>query len=759
MAADDVGGGYGAIGGPALRIDGPAKVTGQARYPSDEPVAHPAYAFLVTSAIGRGRAPDFDLTEARGVPGVLDILTHQNVGDQVKTPPGPGGPEQTTTLESERIWHDGQIIAVVVADSYEAAREAAFKVRPHYVAEPPTATFGSPGLELEDPTERDKQHEHPRTGDAEAAFAAGAVKVDSRYATPTQHHNPMELFTTTCFWEGGRLVILESSQFVHGLRSAVAKQLGLQPTDVRVVSRFVGGAFGSRGSVTSRTAWIALAARRLKRPVKLVATRDQGFTIATYRAETRQRVRLAADRHGRLQALIHEGEELSSRPSPYNVAGVETTGRLYACPNVLTKVTVAHADRNTPGFMRAPPETPYLFALESAMDELAYALGMDPVELRRANDARIDPISHKAYTSRHLMRCFDVAAERFGWARRDPEPGAMRDGDWLVGWGCASAAYTSNIAAAATRVSLNADGHARVQMSAQDIGTGAYTVLAVTAADRLGVKVDDVAVEIGDSDLPNAGLAAGSNHTATICNVVAKACEDLRARIAAVAVAAGNSPFHGGDPAALKLERGALRGPDGRSEPLAAALGRMGSGQIEAYAENLPLGAPPNGLETMHRDGMAMSRGSKRPDGVCYAFGAQFVEVRVHRLTREARAPRAVGAFAAGTIVNPVTAHSQFQGGMIWGISAALHEQTEIDRRNARYVNDNISDYLIPVNADIGEVDVLFVPEEDHEVNPLGIKGIGEIGITGMNAAVANAVFHATGRRIRELPIRIEKLL
>jgi xanthine dehydrogenase YagR molybdenum-binding subunit len=754
--ADD---GYGAIGQAAPRIDGPLKVTGHALYPSDEALARPAYAVLVTSGVSRGRVTGFDLDEAQAVKGLLTILTHFNAGDEVKTPPSAMGGAQTTTLESDRIWHDGQIIAVAVAESFEAAREAAFKVKPRYAPETPTAGFGSPGVELEDPTARDKMHEHPRIGDAEAAFAAAPVRIDARYSTPTQHHNPMELFTTSCVWTGGKLTIYESSQFVRGLRSAVAKQLSMKPQDVRVISKFVGGAFGSRGSVTSRTAWIAVAARRLGRPVKLAATRDQGFTIATYRAETEQHVRLAADRGGRLQAVIHEGMEVSSRPSPYNVAGVETTGRLYASPNVLTKVTVVHADRNTPGFMRAPPETPYMFGLECAMDELAWALKMDPIELRRINDTQIDPVKHEPFTSRHLMRCFDVAAGKFGWKARRPEPASMSDGDWLIGYGCAAAAYTANIAAAATRVSLGADGRAAVAMSAQDIGTGAYTVLAVTVADRLGLKVDDVAVDIGDSDLPNAGLAAGSNHTASICNVVAKACEDIRARVAAAAVAAGNSPFHGADPAALKFERAALVGPAGRSEPLADALGRMGQGRVEAYAENLPKGAPPNGLETMHKDGMAMSRGSKRPDGVCYAFGAQFVEVRVHRLTREVRAPRAVGAFAAGTIVNPLTAHSQYQGGMIWGISAALHEATEIDRRDARYVNDNFADYLVPVNADIGEVEVILVPEEDREVNPLGIKGIGEIGIVGMNAAVANAVFHATGVRIRDLPVRIEKLL
>ena len=755
--ADDTG--YALIGQPQTRIDGRLKVTGQARYPSDEPVANPAYAALVTSSIAQGRVTGFHLAEARAVPGLLDILTHETVYGQVKPPPGPSGEgSTTTTLESDRVWHDGQIVAVVIAESFEAAREAAFKVQVDYAAETPSATFGSPGVEIEDPTKKDKEHEHPKVGDAEKAFASAAVTIDQRYSTPTQHHNPMELFSTTCVWAGDKLTIYEPSQFVGGLRSAVAKQLSLEPADVRVVSKFIGGAFGSKGGATARTAWIALAARKLGRPVKLVPTRDQGFTIATYRAETEQHLRLGADKEGRLQALIHTGQEVSSRPNPYNVAGVETTGRLYACPNVLTKVEVVHADRNTPGFMRAPPETPYMFTLESGLDELSYALDMDPIELRRVNDTMVDSVKGQRFTSRSLMPCFDQAANRFGWKARDPRPGSMSEGDWQIGYGCASAAYSSNIAAAAARVHLTPQGKARVQMAAHDLGTGAYTVLAITVADKLGLKLDDVTVEIGDSNLPPGGLAAGSNHTATIANVTAKVCEDIRARLAQAASGASNGPLVGVDPATLTLSRGALHAPDGRHEPLETAVGRLGGG-VEAYAENLPVGAPPDGLQMIHKDQMAMSRGSKREDGLCYAFGAQFVEVRVHKRTREVRVPRAVGAFAAGTIVNPLTAHSQFMGGMIWGISAALLEATEIDRRTARYVNDNLADYLIPVNADIGQVDVIFVPEEDTQVNPLGVKGIGEIGIVGMNSAVANAVFHATGKRIRDLPIRIDDLI
>jgi xanthine dehydrogenase YagR molybdenum-binding subunit len=392
------------------------------------------------------------------------------------------------------------------------------------------------------------------------------------------------------------------------------------------------------------------------------------------------------------------------------------------------------------------------------MDELAYALGMDPVALRRINDTRVEPIKRLPYTSRHLVECYDAAAEAFGWSRRSPEPASMRDGDWLIGMGCASAAYHAGIGASTARVSLSPEGKARVQTAAHELGTGAFTIIAMTAADRLGLPVEQVTVEAGDSDLPPGGLAAGSTHAASTCNVVAKACEMIRERVAAAAVAAPGSVFAGRDPATLRLGDGALLGTDGRSEKLDHALGRTG-GLIEVYAENVPPGVPPNGAQMLYSGQLAMARGSEQPKDIRYSFGAQFIELAVHARTREVRVRRAVGAFAAGTIMNPVTARSQLMGGMIWGISAALHEATEIDERAARYYNDDLAEYLIPVNADIPEVEVIFVPEVDTQVNPLGIKGIGELGTTGMNAAVANAVFHATGIRVRDLPIRIEKLL
>ena len=697
------------FGAPTPRIDGVAKVTGAARYASDEPVANPAFACLVTSAIARGRIGALRLEAARAVPGVVDILSHDNVGSQAKPPPQMNGGPTTTTLESDRIWHDGQIIAVVVAETFEAAREAAHKVQVDYVEEPPSATFDSPGAETE-PRKTTPERTNPKKGDADAALAAAPVKIDARYSTPTQHHNPIELFTTTCVWDGPRLTIYEPSQSMWGLKAAVAEQLGIDPVLVRTVSRYVGGAFGSKGGATSRTAWIAIAARRLGRPVKLAASRDQGFTIATYRAETRQRLALGAERNGKLTALIHQGWEVTSRPSGYNVGGVESTARMYACPNIATAVHVVHADRNTPGFMRAPPETPYMFALESGMDELAYALDMDPIELRRVNDTHIDPVSGLPFSSRSLMACFDQAAARFGWSRRNPRPGSMRDGDWLIGWGCATSTYPSNIGPAAARLSVPPAGKATVQLAAHEIGTGAYTVVALTAARGLGLKVEDVAVVLGDSDLPPVTVAGGSNNAATTTHVVHKACEEVRGRLAAAAVQDPASAFHGADPGRLTLAGGALVGPNGASEPFGTAVGRVAGGVLEIHAENAPKGAKPGALAGLYQGQSAMVGGTSRKDCTTFAFGAHFVEVRVHARTREIRTPRVVSAFSAGTIVNPLTAYSQFMGGTIWGLSAALFEATQIDLKTARYVNDNLADYLVPVNADTPDVQIVIVP-------------------------------------------------
>lgn len=714
------------IGSDRPRVDGIPKVTGQAHYGADEPVANPAYAWIVTAGIARGRIRKLDVTIAKDMPGVLDVLTHENVGKTIK-----GGRHLLNfghmatahaPLRSNRIYFAGQIVAVVIAETLEIAQEAAQALEVEYAPKRPAATFDDRGAK--EAKAKALGQTELSAGNFDEAFRSSAVTISRLYETPAQHHNPLELFQATCAWaDGDRLTVWESSQNVRGYQHGLAQQLGIKPKNIRVISSYIGGAFGSRGELSQATALIALAAKRLNRPVKFVASRNQGFTLRTFRAETRHRIQVGANLEGHLTALSHESWELTSRTDRFALAGSDSTGRLYACPNVCTKVSNVEADRQTPGFMRAPPETPYLFALESAMDELAYALHMDPLELRRRNDTLVETVTHKPYTSRSLLRCIEAAAEEFGWARRDPRPGAMRDGDYLVGWGYASAFYPTLVGPADCRVTLTPDSRAIVEIGTHEIGTGIRTVIAQTASDILGLDVEAIDVRVGDSALPAAPLSAGSSSTATVCTVVASACETLRSRLD-------------------------NRKSAGRRKP------------IVVKATNNPHGAPPAvGPALIRRGKVIMAGGATLKDRMQFAFGAQFVEVRINRWTGEIHVPRMVGAFAAGRIINPRTARSQLAGGQIWGISSALLEAAEIDRKLARYVNDNLAEYHIPVNADVGEVKTLLIDEKDELVNPLGIKGVGELGITGVNAAVANAVYHATGIRCRKLPIRIEDVL
>jgi xanthine dehydrogenase YagR molybdenum-binding subunit len=726
------------MGQPAPRIDGRLKVTGEARYCSDFPVPRPAFAYLVTSSISRGTITSFDDSEARKVPGILLIMTHENTKVPGEFKFFANGGEACTArkpLSDARITHDGDYVAVIVAETFENAREAAHRLKVSYQAERPTATMDQPGTELREAEKVSPRHHDPKAGNADEALAQSEVTLDAEYYTPTQHHNPIELFTTTCVWNGDQLTVYEPSQFVVGMKNGLAQELNIQPAQVTAVSPFIGGAFGSKGSITPRTVLVAMAARQLNRPVKLVATRDQGFTIATYRAETRHHVKMGADRDGKLKAYWHEAWEMTSRIDDYLVGGVESTAAMYQTPNVWTKVHVVKGDRNTPGFMRSPPEVPYMYALESAMDEMAVKLDMDPVEFRRLNDTMVNPTTGAPYTSRSLMKCFDEASRAFGWERRNPEPGSMRDGDWLIGWGCATATYPTQLNPCAARVRFDRQGNIRVQVAAHEIGNGAYTVIGQMAASMLNQPLEKVAVELGHSDLPPGPVAGGSITTASACSAVKGACGQIQTKL---------------------FQRNGEEAMKGVTlEQLSAAFDKAGSSVIEEFYEWVPPDSKPGAAEALNK-GQVRITGGPEKTRTMFAFGAEFVEVRINSRTYEIRVPRLVGAFAAGRIMNPRTARSQLMGGMIWGVSAALHEETEIDERNARYVNDNLADYLVPVNADIKELKVILVPEVDDKVNPAGVKGLGELGNVGTNAAVANAVYHATGKRIRALPIRIE---
>lgn len=750
------------MGEPVPRYDAVAKVTGRATYGSDMPLDNPAYAFLVTSAIARGRINSFDLHDAKNVRGVIDIVTYENAPKLKESKLFSNGGYAGTTiqpLKSAEIAHDGEIIAVVVAESYEAAREAANRVKVSYSASTPSASFDSPGTTKAAAKGQNAQFkEDPQVGNFAKAFEAAEVKVSASYDTPTQHHNPMELFSTSCAWMGNNLVIYEPSQYVYGLKNGVAEQLGIDADKVRVVNPYVGGGFGSRGSMTPRTAIIAGIAKRLNRPIKLVPTRDQGFTIATYRAETRHEIKLGADRDGKLVALRHEGAEVSSRPDPYCVGGTKTTTRLYACPNVDSLVSIVRADRNTPGFMRSPPEVPYLFALESAMDELAVKLNMDPIELRRTNDTTNEPISGKPYTSRSLMACFDEAAKAFGWGQRSAAPKSMSDGDWLIGYGCAATCYPTQMGPAAARVRLQRDGRTRVEIAGHDIGTGAYTILAQTAAERLGVPLEKVAVFIGDSDLPPGPVAGGSNSTASTCSAVMMVCDQIRQRLFKAVMPGDTLTDKAKETIGLSQAPTTQAAKSDRPLDIEKAFDAIGAGVVEEYGEWKPEGAPLDSFKAMHSGLVRLVGGAAMKDKIAYAFGAEFVEVRVNRYTHEIRAPRLVGAFAAGRIMNPRTARSQLMGGLIWGMSSALLEATEIDERTARYVNDNFADYLVPVNADVPGVEVILLSEQDDHINPVGAKGLGELANVGTNAAICNAIYHATGQRIRKLPVRLENI-
>ncbi len=740
------------------RTDAPRKVTGTATYAADVMPAGMLHAALATSSIALGRLTGIETARAEAEPGVVAIYTHETLPDY-KTVKGfyAGGPGSASfwPMEGPEIRYAGQPIAYVVAETAAAARRGAQLIEASYAPAEgdahmdPASSYPVDGPEGPMVTTK---------GDVEQGLADAAQTVEAEYRTPFQHHNPMEMFAATAEWRGDRLTVWMPSQSVRTLRGGIAAAYGLPETSVRVISPFVGGAFGSKAGITPYAMLTIAAAKAAGAPVRLIVTRPQMYTVATFRPESLQKFRLGAAADGTLTAFEHVEIAQTSQFDDVVNPGTHITRAMYACPNIRTEQRLARSDTNSGGFMRAPNEMQTFFGLEQAMDELALKLGMDPVELRRVNDARRHPIEDVPFSSRSLMECYDAVSQSFGWAGRSVEPGSMMDGDWLVGYGCATATYPTNILASNARVRMQGSGSAYIELAAHDVGTGSYTIFAQIAAARLGLPVGACDVVMGEADLPVAPLSGGSTTAASAGSAVHDACMRIGRAVAEQVAGQSKGPLSGLDPAQITLDDGVLRGPGGESQPLIEALAATPEGEIEAVGEFRHPALTEKLIRATFAGGYGTA-GPVTPEFAMFAFGAEMAEVRVHRWTHEIRVPRLHGAFAAGTWLNRKTAHSQLMGGMVWGIGSALHEVTEVDKPRARFLNANIAEYLIPVNADIREINVQMLEEQDDYVNPLGVKGIGELGIVGTAAAIANAVHHATGKRLRSLPIRMSDLV
>ena len=750
----------GSIGHPIPRRDGPAKATGAARYAADFGHGGTAYAALTLSSVARARITRIDTAAAEAIPGVQLVLTHRDLNQDLGTETFAmkGGHMQSSfmPLTSDEVHYAGQIVGLVVADTQEAAEQASRALDIAYATQHASAAMDDPDRKVET-----KPKANVSVGDADAALARAPVKVDQTYTTPAQHHNSMELYSTTASWNDGKLTIECPSQWVMGQRQGLATIFGISVEDVHIICPYVGGAFGSKATILPHTVLIATAAQRLGRPVKLVVSREAMFTVGSFRPATSNRFAIGAERDGTMVALIHESTGQSSEIDHVAFPGTDVTTRMYDIKNIRTSESTVNTDVNTagitPGFQRAPAVAPTFFGFESAVDELAIALGMDPVELRIKNEPAVDPVKGVPWSSRSLVQCFRKGAETFGWSKRNPAVGSMRTEDGvLIGYGCATATYPSAMAPSAASVALSHDGLLRVRTSAHDVGTGAYTVLGQVAADVLGVDDANVRVELGDSDLPSGPMSGGSITTGSAGSAIHKAAVALRSELMALATAPG-APFAGQDPETLTLAGGHVIGGGGEGHPIPDILKAAPSGSLEASA----IWRPDAMKEEMAQKGLLGGMAMSGPVGehASYSFGAQFAEVRVDPLLRTVRVARMHGAFACGRIINPRTSRSNLAGGMVWGASFALLEQSQVDRPRARFANQDLAGYHISSSADIGEVTVDIIDEEDRVVNAIGTKAVGEIGIVGMPAAIANAVYHATGIRVRKTPILIEDLL
>ena len=736
----------GHIGLSSPRADGPLKVAGGAVYAVEHNPDGIVHGFPVSTTVAGGRVRAIHADAARAVPGVLAVVTRADAprmapyvftDDMIKKVMGP-----KPVLDRDEVLFHGQFVALVVATTYEVARDAAAMVRVEFDAAETAPGFDEMAADAYKPRVINGGAE-PDTaeGDFEASFAAAAAQVDATYDTPYEHHVAMEPHGAVAEWVDGRLVLHDTNQGTSPTAASLAATFQLKPEQVQVVSKFIGGGFGSKFGLHPHAVLAAIGAKVTGRPCKVALTRQHTFTDHGHRSRTRQRVRLGADRGGKLLAIGHDSILQTSLHDEFVEQAGAMTRIMYAAPNRETTHRVARLHTPTPAWMRAPGEAPGSFALESAMDELAVALNMDPIALRLLNEPDVDPESGKPWSSRSMRACLEQGAARFGWDRRTA-PGVRREGRWMVGMGVAAASYPVVPLPASARLTLHRDGTAKIEMSASDLGTGTYTILRQVAAAALGVAEAQVEVVIGDSDLPMTFGSAGSGGAISFTSALTGAAQDMRRQVAELARGDEASPLRGVNSDDLVFEAGqvSLRDDPARSENLAALLSRA---------------APPEGLQAKydHQGLEALEHYSM------HSFGAQFAEVGVDMDTGEVRTRRMLGAFGVGRVLNPRTTESQVHGGIIMGIGQALTEETVLDPRWGQWVNRDLGEYHVPVQADVPSVEALFVEERDDQVNALGIKGVGEVGIVGVAAAIANAVFNATGVRVRDLPITLDKVL
>ena len=734
------------IGQAKKRVTGKLKTTGGAKYAAEFPVKNLTHGVITTSTIALGRIANIDTREAQAVPGVIAMITHQNapqlpfktVPSEQKITTAPAG-EYPQTLYTDRIYFYGQPVAVTIAETLEQAEQAASLVKVEYEQEDHSVSVeqAAEAGQLITPEGRpDKSRGLPET-----ALANADVSINVSYKVPTEHHNPLEPHATIAVWNGNNLKLYDKTQWVQSVQQHLGSVFGIPSENVEVISPFIGGAFGNAARIWQQTTIAPIAAKVVARPVKLVLSRKQMFSMTGHRPYTTQRVAMGASKDGKLTSIIHEATGEAATFETYSEKVLDASRFLHACPNVQTKYRLAKLDVSAPTYTRAPGTVLGVHALESALDELAYELGIDPLELRQINYAERDPESDLPWSEKALRECYQKGAEAFGWQGRNPQPRSMSENGILIGYGMATGTYPMFRESASAVARILNNGTAVVQSAASDMGVGTYTAMTMIASESLGIPSDRIKFELGDSSFPFAPVHGGSMTVASVGSAVKAACEQARSQALTLAKQQPNSPLARTKDNKIEIADGKLFDRDNPSVGISYAeiLAQANQESIEAEATSTP--------------------GNEKQQYSMHSFSATFVEVRVDEMLGDINVSRVVSAVDVGRIINLKTATSQTIGGVVGGIGMALHEHTYLDNRYGNYVNANLGEYLVPVNADIPEIQTIFCGEPDYRANPLGARGIGEIAMVGVSAAIANAVYHATGKRVRDLPITPDKLL